>query len=180
MVTAAEYDEAAARWPEMCPLYYMGDRRSGQQLLDDFDADALEPHSAFTPATPGSASGCESDAGMVEGGRAWLLERMAAVVTELAGFLSAAGPGSVSGEGWAHAVRGCAAALRWARGGGGGGGFGSVNGAGWGLCTLRLVDGVAIVPDGRIGTVYQATMTYSSTVAVPSAQFTVQSAQFTV
>ena len=39
-ISPAEYDNAVGRWPELCPLYYMGDRRSGQELLDGFEADA--------------------------------------------------------------------------------------------------------------------------------------------
>ena len=34
-ITPAEYDEAARRTPHLCPLLLAGDRRSGQQLLDD-------------------------------------------------------------------------------------------------------------------------------------------------
>ena len=38
-ISPQEYDEAVARWPHLCPLLIMGDRRSGQQLLDDAPVD---------------------------------------------------------------------------------------------------------------------------------------------
>ena len=42
VITPREYDEAAQRYPHCCPLVLMGDRRSGQQLLDDAAADAAQ------------------------------------------------------------------------------------------------------------------------------------------
>ena len=34
IISPQEYDEAAQRRPHCCPLWLMGDRRSGQQLID--------------------------------------------------------------------------------------------------------------------------------------------------
>ena len=39
-ITADEYDAAVETCPAACPLYMMGDRRTGQQLLHDAPADA--------------------------------------------------------------------------------------------------------------------------------------------
>ncbi len=39
IIDAAEYDEAVRRAPGECPLFVMGDLRSGRQLLEDFAAD---------------------------------------------------------------------------------------------------------------------------------------------
>ncbi len=36
-----EYDEAVRLHPETCPLWTLGDRRTGRQLLADATADAL-------------------------------------------------------------------------------------------------------------------------------------------
>jgi hypothetical protein len=41
VISSREYDEAARRTPHACPHVLSGDRRSGQQLLDDAAADAL-------------------------------------------------------------------------------------------------------------------------------------------
>jgi hypothetical protein len=38
-ITADEYDAAVMRAPEECPLFAMGDLRSGRQLLEDCAAD---------------------------------------------------------------------------------------------------------------------------------------------
>ena len=39
IIDAAEYDAAVRRVPGECPLFVMGDLRSGRQLLEDFAAD---------------------------------------------------------------------------------------------------------------------------------------------
>ncbi len=39
-VTPEEYDAAPRRFPARCPLYALGDRRSGRELLADAAADA--------------------------------------------------------------------------------------------------------------------------------------------
>ena len=109
VVTPEEYDAAVQRWPEMCPLYYMGDRRSGQQLLDDFDSDAgVSVAAALSPASPAPMS----DAGRGGAGEGGLLAQAAAAVTELAAFLASAEPAGVTYAGWARAVRRCAG-TRW-------------------------------------------------------------------
>ena len=112
-MTPEEYDEATARWPEMCPLYYMGDRRTGRQLLDGLDADAAEPLEAPAPADLAAAA---ADGAAGGGRRAWLLERMAGVVTRLAGFLAAAEPATVTADDWERAVRRCTGGDRCGRG----------------------------------------------------------------
>ena len=102
VVTPEEYDAAVQRWPEMCPLYYMGDRRSGQQLLDDFDSDAgVSVAAALSPASPAPMSD-DGRGGAGDGGQ---LEQMAAAVTELAAFLTSSYSAGVSYAGWARAVR---------------------------------------------------------------------------
>ena len=40
LITPDEYDAAVLTAPRACPLFAMGDLRSGRQLLEDFDADA--------------------------------------------------------------------------------------------------------------------------------------------
>jgi hypothetical protein len=39
IIDAAEYDAAVRSVPGECPLFVMGDLRSGRQLLEDFAAD---------------------------------------------------------------------------------------------------------------------------------------------
>ena len=39
MISPDEYDAATAAHPECCPLFAIGDRRGGRQLLADFAAD---------------------------------------------------------------------------------------------------------------------------------------------
>jgi hypothetical protein len=38
-ITPSEYDAAVARTPAMCPLWVMGDRRTGRELLADVPVD---------------------------------------------------------------------------------------------------------------------------------------------
>ena len=112
-VTADEYDVAVQRWPEMCPLYYMGDRRTGQQLLDDFDSDAgVSVSVALSPASPAMSDEEGSDG--VQERRAGLLERIGTVVTELAAFLASTEPAALSYAAWARAVRKKTTAFRCA------------------------------------------------------------------
>jgi hypothetical protein len=129
VVTPEEYDEAVRRVPEMCPMYYMGDRRTGRQLLDDFDADAASPFPCATPTAPTSTSvlyyggDCRDTltavlrpavlrpaAARVAVRGGWLarLDRIAAVVSHLAAHLAAAP--AVTWETWVHGVRECIAA----------------------------------------------------------------------
>ena len=117
VVTAEEYDEAVRRVPEMCPLYYMGDRRTGRQLLADFDADAAAAAALSRPASPaslpsprGSASPPSTPSSALEcggggGGCGWggRLERIAAVVSGLAAGLAAAP--AVTWDTWVQGVR---------------------------------------------------------------------------
>ncbi len=51
VVTPQEYDEASLRHPHCCPLVMMGDRRSGQQLLDSA-AEDLEQSMEFLANSP--------------------------------------------------------------------------------------------------------------------------------
>ena len=48
-----EYDEATRRRPEACPMFALGDRRSGRQLLADFAADNATPLAALTRTAAG-------------------------------------------------------------------------------------------------------------------------------
>ena len=115
------YDAAARLRPETCPMHYMGDRRTGRQLLRDATADAAAPVAALArrfplgdpdPAgRPGpGGGGCgEGEAGGggyggACGGRG-LLYGMAAAVERLTGVLASAGPEGLGPESWARAVR---------------------------------------------------------------------------
>jgi hypothetical protein len=42
-ISADEYDDAVRWAPSSCPLFAMGDRRSGRELLEQADADAVRP-----------------------------------------------------------------------------------------------------------------------------------------
>ena len=138
IITPEDYDAAVRLRPETCPMHYMGDRRTGRQLLADFRADAavsvaaLAQHLAVAAAA-GSESGSESGADAYRVGRAapggdadceiarggymracggrGLLEGIAAAVGGLAGVLAAAGPGGVGCDEWARAVREVSAGL---------------------------------------------------------------------
>ena len=107
-------------------MHYMGDRRTGRQLLADADADAavtvaaLARHLADAAAdSAADSAGAEgrrppaaaADGGVATGGYAracggrGLLEGIAAAVGRLAAFLEAAGPAGVCYDAWARAVR---------------------------------------------------------------------------
>ncbi len=122
IVTPDDYDTAVRLRPETCPMYYMGDRRTGRQLLDEADADA-----AITVATLArhleAIGGCEDMGGesfdpgvgcsgymRACGGRG-LLEGIARAVCGLAVFLESAGPASVGYDAWVRAVRDVSATL---------------------------------------------------------------------
>jgi hypothetical protein len=118
IVTADDYDAAARLRPETCPLYYMGDRRSGRSLLADCPADASVTVAALaTHLSTADAARCYSGAaaalvgGIGSSGymRAFsgrgLLEGMAAAVGWLSRFLADAGPAGLTYESWALAVR---------------------------------------------------------------------------
>jgi hypothetical protein len=128
VVTPEEYDEAVRRVPEMCPMYYMGDRRTGRQLLDDFDADAASPSPCATAAPVPSSPVLDRDGGsgmdllypvasrrlptmptIARRGRLGRLDRIAAVVSRLVAHLAA--PPAVTWDTWVHGVRGCVAAM---------------------------------------------------------------------
>jgi hypothetical protein len=131
IVTPEDYDAAVRLRPETCPMYYMGDRRTGRQLLADFDADAAVSVAALASelARRGVEGGVEGGgsggivvsgsriAGHVGGGYVQacggrgLLEGIAAAVGGLAAVLAAAGPGGVGYEEWARAVRAVSAGL---------------------------------------------------------------------
>ncbi len=53
VVTPQEYDEAAQRHPQRCPLVMMGDLRSGQELIDS----AAEDYAQTLGALAGSEAG---------------------------------------------------------------------------------------------------------------------------
>ena len=120
-VTPDEYDEAVRRAPETCPMYYMGDRRTGRQLLDDFEADAASPSPCASPAaSPSSPAPSRGGGGCgdvdtlpasvqpASGGGLGRLDRIAAVVSALAAHLAAAP--AVTWDTWVRGVRDCVAA----------------------------------------------------------------------
>jgi hypothetical protein len=116
LVSPADYDDATRRRPELCPLFYMGDRRSGQELLDCFDTDAAVSIAALAgggdgvrPIATGSVG--ETGAGGILGGvgGAGLLDRIGTVVVGLASAMATAGAreagrGGVSEESWNRAI----------------------------------------------------------------------------
>ncbi len=55
VVTPQEYDEASLRHPNCCPLVMMGDRRSGQQLLDSAAEDLQQPMECLASSPEGRA-----------------------------------------------------------------------------------------------------------------------------
>ena len=117
VVSPDDYDAAARLRPETCPMHYMGDRRTGRQLLADFDADAAVTVAALARHLAEIAAGAAGDDAIARGGymRACggrgLLEGMAAAVGRLAEFLARAGPGGATADAWARAVREVSAAL---------------------------------------------------------------------
>ena len=120
IVTPDDCDAAARLRPETCPMYYMGDRRTGRQLLADFDADAVVTVAALALHIAGAGDGAGHPAGAggiarggymrACGGRG-LLEGMAAAVGRLAEVLAAAEGRGVNYDAWARAVREVSAAL---------------------------------------------------------------------
>ena len=102
-ISPADYDEAILRRPEQCPLFYMGDMRRGQELLDGFDADAAAAAAAATALQVPVMSPIIGDLG---GGGP--LEQIAPSVLGLAAAIErAAGEngGRVSEEMWRKAVQ---------------------------------------------------------------------------
>lgn len=61
-----EYDDAARRWPQCCPLVMLGDLRSGRQLLADAPADSAETLASLATSPRGCAA-MESVAVHLEG-----------------------------------------------------------------------------------------------------------------
>ncbi len=61
--------EAVRRAPETCPMYYMGDRRTGRQLLDDFEADAASQLQRAAPSLPPATPLCGDAGGGIRVGR---------------------------------------------------------------------------------------------------------------
>lgn len=118
------YDAAVRLRPETCPMYYMGDRRTGCQLLQDAADDSFVPVSVFAkcflpgdPAhQPGPSDGAKQEVRGTDpaldggnyaracGGRG-LLYGMAAVVNRLTNVIASAEPKGLSFELWARAVR---------------------------------------------------------------------------
>ena len=118
VLTPDDYDAAARLRPETCPMYYMGDRRTGRQLLADLDADAAVTVAALARHLAQTAAGAAGDDAVARsgymgayGGRG-LLEGMAGAVGRLVEFLAQAGPGGATADAWARAVRAVSAALR--------------------------------------------------------------------
>ncbi len=121
VVTPEDYDAAVRLRPETCPMFYMGDRRTGRQLLADADADAAVTVAALArllaAAAGDAAAAAAAGGGIAEGGymRACggrgLLEGIATAVGQLAAFLEAAGPAGVCYDAWARAVRNVSAGL---------------------------------------------------------------------
>ena len=118
------YDAAARLRPETCPMHYMGDRRTGRQLLQDAAPDAAAPNAALAhrfPLAPahsesanrrGPGGGSEAEGGGAcgggyagAGGGRGLLYGMAAAVERLTGVLASAGPEGLGPASWARAVR---------------------------------------------------------------------------
>ena len=60
-MSAAEYDEMVRRYPAHCIFHALGDRRSGQQLLDDYEQDDLLDEAGYASylATPRGAAYAE-------------------------------------------------------------------------------------------------------------------------
>ncbi len=124
IVTPDDYDTAVHLQPETCPMHYMGDRRTGRQLLADADADAAITVAALARHLLAAAGGgCDSmrydnfDAGIDSSGymRAcggWgLLEGISRAVGGLAVFVESAGSTGVGYDAWARAVRDVSATL---------------------------------------------------------------------
>ena len=55
-ISPEEYDEAVLRRPRTCPLWALGDRRSGRQLLADAAADAARGLDRVVSEPAGRAS----------------------------------------------------------------------------------------------------------------------------
>ena len=124
VVTPDDYDTAVSLQPETCPMHYMGDRRTGRQLLAEADADAAITVAALARHLAAAACGGSDDirrdsfgAGIGSSGylRACegrgLLEGISRAVGWLAGFLESAGPAGVDYDAWARAVRDISATM---------------------------------------------------------------------
>jgi hypothetical protein len=77
VVSPDDYDAAACHSPAACPLFAMGDARTGRQLLRDAHADAAAPAAALPPARVRAVVGrlavraatlCQALAGRMESG----------------------------------------------------------------------------------------------------------------
>jgi hypothetical protein len=116
LISPADYDDATRRRPELCPLFYMGDRRSGQELLNGFDTDAAVSIATLAgggdgvrPATLSNYPVAGSEGGLKIINREGLLDRIAAVVEGLAAEMAAAaareaGRGGLSEESWNRVI----------------------------------------------------------------------------
>ena len=102
-----EYDTATRLRPEACPMFALGDRRSGRQLLADFAADNAAPLAAL----PGTASGRRFLAGLPAAVHALAAQLM---TTAASASMSAAAAAASS----AAASAGAAAVLAGMGGGG--------------------------------------------------------------
>ena len=65
VVTPQEYDEATLRRPHCCPLWLMGDHRSGQQLIDSA-AEDFQQTMASLACSPEGRARLEGIAGHLE------------------------------------------------------------------------------------------------------------------
>ncbi len=55
IITPQEYDDAALQRPHCCPLWLMGDRRSGQQLIDSAAEDYAQTMESLVGSPEGQA-----------------------------------------------------------------------------------------------------------------------------
>jgi hypothetical protein len=115
----SEYDTAVRQHPETCPMYYMGDHRTGHQLLAEANADAaitvtdLARHLAAVACSRceqnvyinGFRAGIGCSGYMRACGGRGLLEGIARMVGGLASFVESAGASGVECDAWARAVQ---------------------------------------------------------------------------
>jgi hypothetical protein len=107
-----EYDAVTRRHPELCPLYALGDRRSGRQLLADFPADNVSPLSALA-ATPGCRRFLASLPGAVQALAAQLMRAAASMSMTVAAEAAAASAVAAAGAAAAAGMGG--GGVMWTR-----------------------------------------------------------------
>ena len=79
-ISADEYDDAVRWAPSSCPLFAMGDRRSGRELLEQADADAVRPRWPRFPPYPitmarGAQAACAWSPPPIQRQREFLLQQ---------------------------------------------------------------------------------------------------------